>query len=70
MRVNSKIKIFIHKVIENDLIMSGIVRAIDVEVYLKRLIIKNKRIVNRKLIEGINLKETNNYYDNIIKIEL
>jgi len=70
MRVNSKIKIFIHKVIENDLIMSGIVRATDVEVYLKRLIIKNKRIVNRKLIEGINLKETNNYYDNIIKIEL
>jgi len=70
MRVNPKIKIFIHKVIENDLIMSGIVRATDVEVYLKRLIIKNKRIVNRKLIEGINLKETNNYYDNIIKIEL
>ena len=70
MRVNSKIKIFIHKVIENDLIMSGIVRATDVEVYLKRLIIKNKRIVNRKLIEGINLKETNNYYDNIMKIEL
>jgi hypothetical protein len=70
MRVNSKIKIFIHKVIENDLIMSGIVRTIDVEVYLKRLIIKNKRIVNRKLIEGINLKETNNYYDNIMKIEL
>lgn len=70
MRVNPKIKIFIHKVIENDLIISGIVRATDVEVYLKRLIIKNKRIVNRKLIEGINLKETNNYYDNIMKIEL
>lgn len=70
MRVNSKIKIFIHKVIENDLIISGIVRATDVEVYLKRLIIKNKRIVNRKLIEGINLKETDNYYDNIMKIEL
>ena len=70
MRLNPKIKIFIHKVIENDLIISGIVRATDVEVYLKRLIIKNKRIVNRKLIEGINLKETNNYYDNIMKIEL
>lgn len=70
MRVNPKIKIFIHKVIENDLIISGIVRATDVEVYLKRLIIKNKRIVNRKLIEGINLKETDNYYDNIMKIEL
>lgn len=50
--------------------MRGIVRPTNVELYLNRLIIKNKRIVNRKLIEGINLKETNNYYDNIMKIEL
>ena len=54
----------------NDLIMSGIVSPTDVELYLKRLIvIRNNKIAKQKLIEGTDLEEVKNYYDNIMKVE-
>lgn len=44
---------------------------IDLRPYLKRLIIiKNNKIACQKLIEGTDLEETKNYYDNIMKVEL
>ena len=43
----------------------------DLKLYLKKFInIKNNKIAKEKLIEGTDLEETKNYYDNIMKVEL
>ena len=50
--------------------ITGIPDGIDIKPYLIRLIrIKNKKIAKQKLIEGTELEETKNYYDNIMKVE-
>lgn len=42
----------------------------DIKPVLKRLInIKNNKMARQKLIEGTDLEETKNYYDNIMKVE-
>ena len=42
----------------------------DLKLYLKKFInIKNNKIAKEKLIEGTDLEETKNYYDNIMKVE-
>lgn len=49
----------------------NILRGGDIKPYLARLIIvKNNKIARQKLIEGTDLEETKNYYDNIMKVEL
>lgn len=43
----------------------------DEKLYLERFfILKNIKIARQKLIEGTDLEETKNYYDNIMKVEL
>lgn len=43
----------------------------DEKLYLARFfILKNNKIARQKLIEGTDLEETKNYYDNIMKVEL
>ena len=42
----------------------------DLKLYLKKFInIKNNKIAKEKLIEGTDLEEVKNYYDNIMKVE-
>lgn len=49
----------------------NILRGDDIKTYLVRLIIlKNNKIARQKLIEGTDLEETKNYYNNIMKVEL
>ena len=51
--------------------ITGIPNGIDIKPYLIRLLtIKNNKIARQKLIEGTDLEETKNYYDNIMKVEL
>jgi putative surface protein len=50
--------------------ITAIPNGIAIKPYLRRLIIiKNNKIAKQKLIEGTELEETKNYYDNIMKVE-